>query len=777
MTKTTLPIILLRQVVLLPHSEIRLEVNNELEREIINLAESNHDNYVLLVSLLNPLEKEIDLNKLPKIGIMGKVNLRMELENGVTRVIIEGIKRLNVYNYAFDENIQGLIKASTGETTQFAIIPKDEEALIRKVLEELESYISNVSYMSNSILSQVNNIKNISKLSDLIASYLPISFARKQTYLRVVNPYTRTLMILEDIKKEQEIVELENKIDIEVKRQLDKSQKEYILREKMRVIKEELGEYNLKEDDIEKIKEEIEKLKAPNNVKERLNRELKKYELLSPNSPETSMVRIYIDWLLQLPWKVYTKDKKDLEKAKKVLDKSHYGLEDVKERIIEFLAVNQMTKNNRTPIICLVGPPGVGKTSLAKSIADSIGRKFVKISVGGVNDEAEIIGHRRAYVGSSPGRIITGIKKSESSNPVFLIDEIDKMTKDYKGDPASALLEVLDQEQNKNFYDNYIEEEYDLSKVMFVLTANYLHTIPEPLKDRLEIIELSGYTEYEKMDIAKKHLIPKILEEHGLKKINFKISDDVLLKMINYYTKESGVRELERTIATICRKIVAEIVSNKKKNGKYEIEKESLIKYLGKKRFFYNENDFVDKIGVAKGLAYTKLGGDILPIEVTFYQGKGNLILTGSLGDVIKESANIALSYIKAHYNEFKIDYQKLINNDIHIHLPEGAIPKDGPSAGITLTTALISAFINQPVSHEICMTGEITLRGQVLPIGGLKEKTIGAKRSGIKKIIIPKENERDLDDIPEEIKKELEFILVNEYKEVYDIVYLNKCR
>lgn len=769
MHNTNLPVIILRGVVLLPHSEIRLEITNEVEKEIIKLAETQHNNHVLLVSPLNALEKEFETTKLPKIGVMGKINLKMELENNITRVLIDGNKRLNIYEYI---NNNGVLTAEVRYTTKFAITPRDEATLLNKVLKELESYINNVPYMSNSVIAQVSSIKSIGKASDLIASYLPLSFERNLEYLGTVNPYTRILMVLEDIKKEQELVAIENKIDLEVKRQLDQSQKEYILREKMRIIKEELGEENLKDVEISKIKMQIENLKAPASIKERLHLELKRYEMLPPSSPEFSMVHVYIDWLLNLPWTTYTKDYKDLNKARQILDASHHGLVAVKERIIEFLAVNQMTNNLKSPIICLVGPPGVGKTSLARSIATSIGRKFIKIAVGGVNDEAEIIGHRRVYIGSSPGRIIAGIKKGGSSNPVFLIDEIDKMTKGYRGDPASALLEVLDPEQNKYFCDNYIDEEYDLSKVMFILTANNLECIPEPLRDRLEVIELTGYTEYEKLDIAKKHLLPNKILEHGLKEDTIMLSDAAIKAIINYYAKEAGVRELERSLATICRKVVTALISKSQKGKTYNIEACDLEKYLGLKKHFYLNSEQIDKVGVVNGLGYTKFGGDILPIEVTFYKGKGNLILTGSLGKVIKESANIALSYIKTHYVEFNIEYKLLEENDIHIHLPEGAIPKDGPSAGVTLTTALISALTNKPVPYKICMTGEITLRGQILAIGGLKEKAIGAHRSGLKQIIIPKDNERDLIELPQEIIKELDFILVSEYKDVYNLVY-----
>lgn len=775
MVKTTLPVILLRGVVLLPYSEIRLEVTNNIDKEVLKLAEDNHDGHILIVPLTNPLDESFNIADLAKTAVMGKINLKMELHNGSTRAVISGISRVTVYNYMKDEENSKILKAEVGNTTQFAITPKDEIALLRKLIKEFEDYLDLRHDLSNSILPEIMEVKSISKATDMIATYIPVAYERKLQYLKTVNPYTRLLMLLEDIRKERQIVELEQKIDVEVKKQLDESQKEFILREKLRVIKTELGEINVKDDDIEEIKEKIESGNYTDKVKDRLYHELKKYELLSTNSPEISTTRNYIDWLLDLPWNNFSEDNNNLIKTRKILDDSHYGLEKVKERIIEFLAVRQMKKNLKAPIICLVGPPGVGKTSLAKSVASSINRKFVKISVGGVNDEAEIIGHRRAYIGANPGRIIAGMKKAGTTNPVFLIDEIDKMTKDFKGDPASALLEVLDPEQNIYFYDNYIEEEFDLSHVLFILTANYLHTIPEPLRDRLEIIEISGYTEYEKLDIVKKHILPKELDNHGLSPKSILVSENVIMDMIRYYTKEAGVREIERLIATVCRKVVADMISNNNKKKKYEINDKNIEKYLGKKKYFYTENDKEDKVGIAIGLAYTQFGGDILPIEVTYFKGKGNLILTGSLGEVMKESANIALSYLKSHYDEFGIDYKMLEENDIHIHLPEGAIPKDGPSAGITLTTALLSAFTNKPISHEIGMTGEMTLRGNLLPIGGLKEKTIGAHRSGLKTIILPKKNERDIDEIPVEIKNDLEFIFVNEYKEVYNIVGLNK--
>ena len=524
---------------------------------------------------------------------------------------------------------------------------------------------------------------------------------------------------------------------------------------------------------IDKIRKAIDSLKAPTKIKERLYQELHRYETLSPMSPEINIVRNYIDWLLDLPWLNYTNDNDDFKQVRAKLNESHYGLEKVKTRIIEFLAVKKMTNNLRSPIICLVGPPGVGKTSLAISIAHAINRNFVKMSVGGVNDESEITGHRRTYLGASPGRIIQSMKKAKSSNPVFLIDEIDKMTKDIKGDPASALLEVLDPEQNKYFSDNYIEEEVDLSNVMFIATANYEDNIPEALKDRLEIVRLSSYTEYEKLDIAKNHLIPKICKEHGINKKHINFTDEVILTIIRRYTKEAGVRELERQLANVVRKIVTSLVTNNIKLNVLNITDTNIEKYLGKPKYHLSNSDDPQSVGVINGLAYTAYGGDVLTIEVNYYKGEGNLVLTGSLGDIMKESAQIAYSYIKANYQKFKIDYKLLKESDIHIHVPAGAIPKDGPSAGITLTTALISALTKKTVKKAVAMTGEITLRGNILPIGGLKEKSIGAHRNKIKTIIIPEENLNDLDEIPSEVKNEITYIPVKDYEQVYKYLFI----
>ncbi|NLV90280.1 MAG: endopeptidase La [Tenericutes bacterium] len=762
----SLPIIIFKGEVLLPHCEVRIDIKNDIDKKVIKYSEDDFNSEVLIITPIDQLEETIDFKNLPNVATVGKIKLNVAINENITRIVIEGIKRVNIEKYYKEKEF---LIANIRPTTQFALSPKDEKALIRKIEVDLDKYLSRAPYLSNSILGIINNEHSISKIADLVSNFLPLSIERKIEYLITPNPYTRTIMIIEDIRKEEEILDIEQKIEVKLSETLDKSQKEFILREKIRIIKEELGDKNVKDDEIEKLREEINKLSANEKIKTRLLNELNRYDMMNINSPEMGMTRDYIDWMLSLPWNVFTKEEIDLKKVRKSLDKTHAGLEKVKTRIIEFLAVRQMSKDLKTPIICLVGPPGVGKTTLAKSIAKAINRKFVKISVGGINDEADIIGHRRTYIGANPGRIIGAMKKAKSSNPVFLIDEIDKMTRDYRGDPASALLEVLDKEQNKYFYDNYLDEEYDLSNSLFILTANELSRIPEPLRDRLEIIYLSGYTEFEKLDIAKKHLIPRELEEHGLKsKITF--DNNSILTIIRNYTREAGVRELERNIATILRKIATEILEKKEINT--NIISSKVEHYLGKKKYFFGEKDSKREVGVAVGLAYTDFGGDILPIEITYYQGKGNLLLTGSLGEIMKESAQIALSYIKSHHKDFKIDYELLQNSDIHIHIPEGAIPKEGPSAGITLTTALISAFTNKPINKEIAMTGEITLRGNVLPIGGLKEKSLGANRSGIKEIIIPYNNERDLNELPDYLKEKIKYHLVKDYKDVYKIMF-----
>ena len=774
MNKTNLPVILLRGIIVLPYAELKIDLIDELDTRIIELATNNHDGYVLLVSPANYLEEKIEISKLPNLGVVGKITKKTILPNGCTRVTIEGERRTNITDYISykneDEVFAGVLKAPV----RYAIDSSDEKALIQKLKTELENYINTVPYSSNSILSIIDEINTVSKLADVVANYMPTTFERKYEFLTCVNPYTRIMMNLEDIQKELDVFEIEKRLDSKLKKELDKSQKEFVLREKIKLIKEELGDISTKDDEIEEIREKISKLKAPKNIIKKLEKEIKKYESTPSTSPEIGIIRNYIDVLINLPWNTYTKDNEDLKKVREVLDESHYGLDEIKERIVEYLAVKKKSVSNKAPIICLVGPPGVGKTSLAKSIANAMNRKFVKISVGGVNDPAEIIGHRRTYMGANPGRIINALKKCGSNNPVFLIDEVDKMTKDIKGDPASSLLEVLDKEQNDKFYDNYVEEAYDLSKIMFILTANYINQIPEELKDRLEIINLSSYTEYEKLFIAKKHLIKLALEDFNLTDKNIKFSDEIIIKIIKNYTKEAGVRELERIINKVIRKYIKDMLENKKDTINVKITDKKLEEFLGKIKY-ENTNRLDSMVGVVNGLAYTSFGGDILPLEVVTYPSKDNISLTGNLGDVMKESVKIALGHIKSHEKDYKIDITKLDNLCIHVNAIEAAIPKDGPSAGTALATAIISSLTKKEVPNNIAMTGEMTLTGRVLPIGGLKEKAIGAYSSGINKIFIPRKNERDLKDIPKEVKDKIEFILIDNYKEIHDEIFNKK--
>ncbi len=598
-----------------------------------------------------------------------------------------------------------------------------------------------------------------SVLADTIGQYLPIDFKQKQQILETVNVNERLLLVASSIESEKVIGEIEETINRKVRESIDENQREYYLREKLKAIKEELGDTVPKEDDAESIREELENNPYPQYVREKIEEELRRFETMPAASSEANVVRTYIDWMLKVPWYQETKDIENIQKVEDVLNTDHYGLEKVKERIVEHLAVKQMTQNLKAPIICLAGPPGVGKTSLAKSIARALDRKFVKASLGGVKDEAEVRGHRRTYLGSMPGRIIQSMKKAGVVNPVFLLDEIDKMSSDYKGDPTSAMLEVLDPEQNSQFSDNYLEEPYDLSKVLFIATANDLGNIPAPLRDRLEIIELSSYTEQEKLMIAKNHLIKKQLEMHGLNSEQLIFEDDAVMTIIRHYTREAGVRDLERLIAKVCRKAVLVILKGKEKKIIITTE---LEQYLGKAPFEHTKKLDHSQIGVVTGMAYTQFGGDILPIEVNHFQGSGKFIITGQLGDVMKESASIALDYMKANKDKYGLDKIAFDKEDIHIHVPEGAVKKDGPSAGVTLTTAIYSAFKNKPVRNDVAMTGEITLRGNVLPIGGLKEKSISAHRSGIKKIIIPKDNAKDIDDIPKSVQDDLEIVLAD---------------
>ena len=753
-------VFIVNDMVIFPNNEVRMEYDNTYDQAMIDLVNHIDDNLMLIV---NPIDEGVkDITSLPKYGVLGRLKLKMNVPNGKTRLVIEGLDRVEISSYVADGNYY---RASYQEVE----ISETDEAqdYFKIIVKSIENYVIKAPYMGNAIISQLSGVDTLSDLCDLVVSFLPINYNLKKKYITTIDPIARAKFLIEDMSKDLKFIELEQKIEAEVEKELNETQKEYFLREKIKLMQKELGEGNNKDAEVEVFGKKISKLKCSSKIKDKIKRELTRYDNLNSNSPELGMIREYLDWMINLPWGTYTKDTNDLYKVKEILDSSHYALEEVKDRVLEYLAVKQNTNNLRSPILCLVGPPGVGKTSLALSVAKSLNRKSAKISVGGINDEAEIVGHRRTYIGAYPGRIIQGIRKAGTANPVFIIDEIDKMTKDIKGDPASSLLEVLDPEQNNKFCDHYIEEEFDLSKVMFIATANYIEQIPYELRDRLEIIEISSYTEYEKLDIAKNHLIPKQLEEHGLTSLQVQISDSTILMLIRNYTKEAGVRELERVLASLFRKIVKKLLLDEN-IAFYEIDEKMVETLLGKKKYTYMDQISEAEIGVVNGMAYTVFGGDILPIEATLFKGKGELVLTGSLGEVMQESCRIALNYIKSNMKKIGITSKVLEENDIHIHVPEGAVNKDGPSAGVAVTTTLISLLLNKAVDKNVAMTGEITLRGRVLPIGGLKEKVIGAHRAGIKKIFIPYENEKDLDEIPEEIKNDIKFILVKNYQQIF---------
>ena len=759
MVETNLPILYLREMVLLPYNEIRLEFTNDEDKKVLSLAEKQHDSHLLLVNLLDPLEEEPDINELPEIGILSKIKSKIDLPNGITRVVLIGIDRVSISSYA---KIENTLSAFVVPTKEYDYNEIEASALKRILYRKLDEYIDVSPYMSNTVLGRINDVKNISKLSDIIISELPLEYTDMLKYISITNPMFRIRNIIEDLSKEIETVRLENQIEDNLKIRMEEEQKEYMLKEKIRLIKEELGEVDLKEEDINKIRAKMNTMSLPDNIIKRLNEEIERYSLTSPSSPEVTTIRTYIDWLLSLPWNKESKDNTDIKKIVEVLDATHFGLDSVKKRIVEYIAVKKKTNTSNSPILCLVGPPGVGKTSLASSIAKALNKDFVKVSLGGINDEAEILGHRRTYIGASPGKIIQQMKKSKSNNPLFLIDEVDKLTKDYKGDPASALLEILDKEQNSKFCDNYIEEEFDLSKVLFILTANNISAIPAPLLDRLEIIELSSYTIYEKINIAKYHLIPNLLEDYKVK--NIKFTDNAIEKIITSYTKEAGARDLYRQIDAVIRKVIIA----KEKSTKVIVDTGDIEAYLGPYKYNNSMNDENNKTGIVNGLAYTPYGGTILKVTCTLYPGKGNITLTGALGDVIKESIYIALSYIKANSVMFKIDYKIFEEVDFHFHLEEGGIPKDGPSAGITIVTSILSLLKNKIISNKVSMTGEITLRGKVLPVGGLKEKLISAVTNGIDTVYLPLESSKEISSLPSEVKDRLNIILVEDYEDIY---------
>ncbi|ALQ70039.1 endopeptidase La [Bacillus cereus] len=757
------PLLPLRGVLVYPTMVLHLDVGRD--KSIQALEQAAMDENIIFLAM----QKEMNIDD-PKeddiysVGTVAKVKQMLKLPNGTLRVLVEGLHRAEVVEFIEEENV---VQVSIKTVTEEVEDNLEEKALMRTLLEHFEQYIKVSKKVSNETFATVADVEEPGRLADLIASHLPIKTKQKQEILEIISVKERLHTLISIIQDEQELLSLEKKIGQKVKRSMERTQKEYFLREQMKAIQTELGDKEGKGGEVEELREKIEQSGMPEETMKAALKELDRYEKLPASSAESGVIRNYMDWLLALPWTEATEDMIDLVHSEEILNKDHYGLEKVKERVLEYLAVQKLTNSLKGPILCLVGPPGVGKTSLARSIATSLNRNFVRVSLGGVRDESEIRGHRRTYVGAMPGRIIQGMKKAKSVNPVFLLDEIDKMSNDFRGDPSAALLEVLDPEQNHNFSDHYIEEPYDLSKVMFVATANTLSSIPGPLLDRMEIISIAGYTELEKVHIAREHLLPKQLKEHGLRKGNLQVRDEALLEIIRYYTREAGVRTLERQIAKVCRKAAKIIVTAERK--RIVVTEKNVVDLLGKHIFRYGQAEKTDQVGMATGLAYTAAGGDTLAIEVSVAPGKGKLILTGKLGDVMKESAQAAFSYIRSRAEELQIDPNFHEKNDIHIHVPEGAVPKDGPSAGITMATALISALTGIPVSKEVGMTGEITLRGRVLPIGGLKEKTLSAHRAGLTKIILPAENEKDLDDIPESVKENLTFVLASHLDEVLE--------
>ncbi|MGM0920968.1 MAG: endopeptidase La [Bacillota bacterium] len=755
------PLLPLRGLLVYPTMVLHLDVGRE--KSVQALEKAMMDDHIIFlttqrdISIDEPTEGDIF-----QVGTLTKIKQMLKLPNGTIRVLVEGMQRGKITKYVDEGDYFAVGAASLEESTEK---DAEDEALMRTLLDHFDQYIKLSKKISGETLSTVTDIDEPGRMADIIASHLPLKLKEKQEVLETLDIKERLNRVIEIIHNEKEVLQLEKKIGQRVKRSMERTQKEYYLREQMKAIQKELGDKEGKTGEVDVLSEKIENAGMPDHIKLTALKELERYEKVPSTSAESSVVRNYLEWLISLPWSNATVDRLDLKRAETILDEDHYGLEKVKDRVLEYLAVQKLTNSLKGPILCLSGPPGVGKTSLARSVAKSLDRNFVRISLGGVRDESEIRGHRRTYVGAMPGRIIQGMKKAGTINPVFLLDEIDKMSNDFRGDPSSALLEVLDPEQNHTFSDHYIEETYDLSKVMFIATANNLSTIPGPLRDRMEIITIAGYTEIEKIHIAKDHLLPKQLKDHGLKKSHLQIRESALQNIVRYHTREAGVRSLERQLAAICRKAAKQIVSEERK--KIIITDKNLADYLGKNKFRYGQAELEDQIGVATGLAYTTVGGDTLSIEVSLSPGKGKLILTGKLGDVMKESAQAAFSFIRSRAKDLNIDENFHEKHDIHIHVPEGAVPKDGPSAGITMATALISALTGRPVRKEVGMTGEITLRGRVLPIGGLKEKTLSAHRAGLTKIIMPKDNEKDIEDIPESVRNDLTFVPVSHLDEV----------
>lgn len=771
-----LPLLPLRDLIIFPHMMMPLFVGREKSINALEEAMSKQSDIILTAQkdakTNNPEPKD-----LYEIGTIGTIIQLLRLPDGTVKVLVEGKKRVKIKKFIQMENFfqveaEDIIEVIADET--------EAKALIRSVKTTFETYVKLNKRIPPEILMRVSSIEDIAELSDIIVAQLNLKLEDKQKLLEITDPGKRLEELLNMMTSEIEILEVEKKIRNRVKKQMEKSQKEYYLNEQMQAIQKELGDKDDYQAELQELEDRAARKKWTKEAGERVRKEIKKLKMMSPMSAEATVVRNYIDWMLDLPWQDYAEEKHDLQEAEAILDEDHFGLEKVKERILEHLAVQALNNSLNGPILCLVGPPGVGKTSLARSVARSLNRPFTRISLGGVRDEAEIRGHRKTYVGAMPGKIVQSLRKVDKGNPLILLDEIDKMSMDFRGDPSAALLEVLDPEQNHNFQDHYLEVEYDLSPVMFITTANSLHPIPRPLLDRMEVIQLEGYTETEKFNIAKKYLIPKQLEVHGLEDYKVSFTDPAIREVIRSYTREAGVRNLERQFATLCRKQAKDIVKEemasgefkkglkgKKTKNTYQINPKKVLEYLGPQRMKFGKIEGTNEIGLTNGLAWTEVGGDLLVIEVSVVPGKGKFTVTGQLGDVMKESCAAAMSYVRSRGPLFGIDKEFYSNNDVHIHVPEGAIPKDGPSAGIAITTSIVSAMMKIPVKRIVAMTGEVTLRGRVLAIGGLKEKTMAAHRAGIKTVICPKENEKELKDIPKEVLQDLKVILVDHVDQV----------
>ena len=766
-----MPAVALRGMVILPGMVAHFDVSRAKSIKAVEEAMMDEQK-IFLVAQKDVEQENPDIEDLFKIGIIAEVKQVIKLQNNIVRILVEGKERAELS--AFLENPDYLLAEIIrfDEEVDDGLPEEAKEAMLRSIQETFGKYVVVNPKMGKELQRQLSEITDLEKLMNQLANSLPVHFEEKQKILDAVSMTERYEVLMALLLKEIEIIAIKNDFQAKVKAQVDKNQKEYLLREQMKVIREELGEDNT-ESDADHFMDALGKIKADKEVKEKIKKEIDRFKNISSSSSESAVTRGYIETLLELPWNKTSRDNKDLKNAEQILNADHYGLEKVKERMLEFLAVRNLTSKGESPIICLVGPPGTGKTSIARSVAKALDKKYVRISLGGVRDEAEIRGHRRTYVGAMPGRIVNGLRSAGVKNPLMLLDEIDKMSSDYKGDTASALLEVLDAEQNKKFRDHYVEIPIDLSEVLFIATANSVQDIPRPLLDRMELIEVTSYTENEKLHIAKEHLLAKQMERNGIRPEQLSITDKAMAKIISGYTREAGVRNLERKLGEICRKAARPLYEGEKE--KIKVTEQNLEKFLGKEKYSFDKKNDTDEVGIVRGLAWTSVGGDTLEIEVNIMPGKGEFQLTGQLGDVMKESAQAGISYIRSVSEEYHIPKKFFQENDIHIHIPEGAVPKDGPSAGITMATAMLSAITKTPVRADVAMTGEITLRGRVLPIGGLKEKTLAAKNAGIKTICVPKKNEKDIDEISPEIKKGLEIVFVEQMKDVLDVAFAKK--